>query len=67
MTKPSDLAHRKLQAVKEQHAAFWDEYGKSVDDVEQLHKHFMRIPGRDENAAAVLVLATIMNLEEEVP
>lgn len=65
-TKPSDLAHRKLQAVKEEHATFWEEYSQSVDDVERLHKHFMRIPGRDEHAAAVLVLATIMNLEEEI-
>lgn len=65
--KPSDMARRKLQAVNEEHELFWEEYGQSVDDVERLHKHFMRSPGRDENAASVLVLATIMNLEEVDP
>lgn len=62
--KPSDMARQKLQAVSDDHGLFWEEYGQSVDDVERLHKHFMRIPCRDAHTAATLVLATIMNLED---
>lgn len=62
--KPSDIARRKLQSVNEEHELFWEEYGQSVDDVELLHKHFMRSPNMDSPTAATLVLATIMNLED---
>lgn len=62
--KPSDMARQKLQAVADDHDLFWAEYGQSVDDVERLHKYFLRTPGADAHTAATLVLATIMNLED---
>lgn len=62
--KPSDMARQKLQSVADDHDLFWEEYGQSVDDVERLHKYFLRTSGADPHTAATLVLATIMNLED---
>ena len=67
--KPSNMPPRgqgitALQAVHEEQDLFWEEYGQSVDDVERLHKHFMRSPNMDSHTAATLVLATITNLED---
>lgn len=69
--KPSNMPPRgqgitALQAVHEEQDLFWEEYGQSVDDVERLHHHFQRNPTIDARTAATLVLATIMNLEEDI-
>ena len=67
--KPTDMPPRgqgitALQAVHEEQDLFWEEYGQAVDDVTELYKHYERELTSNPHAAAILTLATIMNLEE---
>jgi len=67
--KPSNMPPRgqgiaKLEAVEDDMDLFWQEYGRSVDDVTELYKHFERELTSNPHAAATLTLATIMNMEE---
>ena len=67
--KPTDMPPRgieiaKLAAVEDDMDLFWEEYGQSVDDVTELYKHYEREITSNPQAAATLVLATVMNLEE---
>ena len=67
--KPSNMPPRgqgitALQAVHEEQDLFWEEYGQAVDDVTDLYKHYEWELTSNPHAAATLVLATVMNLEE---
>ena len=61
---PRGIAIAKIAAVEEEQDLFWEEYGQSVDDVTELYKHYERELTSNPQAAATLVLATVMNLEE---